>query len=523
MMIKNKFTKKQKEMQEEVEAAAKDANLDFFDTKFLVLDYDEFNKIVANVGFPRRYSHWSFGMEYKKLSKQIGHGFSRIYELVINNDPAIGYIVNTSAEIHQKFVMAHVYGHVDFFKNNYMFEHTNRNMLNTTSNHADIIKKHIDKHGEVTVEKFIDACLSLDRLIDLESVRMQKEQFSDDDEDDCDMASDCASCQGCSGGSCGPKDNLKDKQYRIKTDYAYMDEFINTPKFLEMQKKRMQKEKQKKKIFPPEPEKDVLLFLLQNSDTLKPWQRDILSIIRDEAYYFRPQMATKIMNEGWASYWHTHLMVEKGLAGDSGIVEVAKTNASVLKSSKTSINPYHLGYLLFKDIKERWDKGQHGPEFEREKYYQNRKKWDTGDMKGLEKLFEVRKTRNDLEFIREFMTDDFIRENLLYSFKLDPDDDFYKIASKEPQHIRNLFLTQLSNQGEPTIKIHNANYRNAKELLLAHHFEGRILDINKAQKTLESIHKLWGRPVYIHTRNQEGLPLMYAFDGKEHKKHQHKK
>jgi len=519
-MISNSYlTREQEDMRLEIKAVAEDCGLDFFKTNFMILEFDQFNKVVANGGFPKRYNHWQFGMEYERYSKQLGHGFGRIYELVINNDPAIGYLVDTIVKVHQRMVMAHVYGHVDFFKNNYMFKETNKNMVNKMANHAEIIKKHIEKHGETVVEKFLDACLSLDDLIDAESVRIKRREDPINDEDDCEEEGNCATCQGCSSGGCSnsSNQNFTEKEYRIKTKHPYMEDFINTPEFLDIQKKQDQIEKKKKKMDPPSPERDVLLYILENSEKLKKWQKEILSIIRDEAYYFYPQGATKIMNEGWASYWHHHMMAERGLAGPEGIVEYAIANAQVLSTGKTRINPYQIGFSLFEDIRERWDRGKYGPEYEHEKNFQRRKNWDTQEGKGLDKIFEVRKTRNDIEFIREFMTDDFIREKMLYTYKLDPNDDWYKIANKNPEHIRKQFLNQLTNFGQPIIRVHNGNFRNAKELMLEHVFDGRSLDIGKTRKTLENVYKLWGRPIYLASRKEDGTPAFYSFDGQEHK------
>ncbi|MBU2589166.1 MAG: SpoVR family protein [Nanoarchaeota archaeon] len=519
MILKNYLTKEQNEARKKIEEVAKECGLDFFKTHFFMLDFDQFNRVIANSGFPVRYNHWKFGMEYNQLNKQLGHGFGRVYELVINNNPAIAYVSDTIVPVHQRTIMAHVFAHVDFFKNNYAFKETNKNMINVMANHANTINKYIKTVGEEKVEKFIDACLSLENLIDSESVRIKRRHDKAcEEEDNCENDPNCASCQGCSSG-CEEKDKKisTGEEFRMKTKYPYMDDFINTPEFLESQRKKIQDEKPKKKTNPPEPERDVLLFILENSEKLTKWQKDVLSIIRDESYYFNPIGVTKIMNEGWASYWHDYMMTEKGLAEDDGIVEYAISNAGILRTNKTRINPYQLGIELFRDIKDRWDKGKHGNEYENEKNFQRRKKWNTQEGKGLEKIFEVRKTRNDLEFIREFMTDDFIRERMLYTFKLDPKDEWYKIANKDPAHVRNIFLNQLTNFGEPVIKVLDGNYRNGKELLLMHSFEGRILDVIKTRKTLENLFTLWGRTVYIHSKKSNGNPILHAFNGLEHK------
>jgi len=386
-------------------------------------------------------------------------------------------------------VMAHVYAHVDFFKNNYAFRETNRNMLNVMADHGEVIDYYINKVGFAEVERFIDVCLSLENLIDPHSVRFKREA----------------------------EESCKEKPKRVGHSFKaedYMEHFIKTTQVNEENDK---KENKKESRNPPEPQRDVLQFILRNSDKLKGWQKDILSIIREEAYYFAPQAQTKILNEGWATYWHSYMMATKRLAGDAGLIDYAKTHSGVIHSGLTGINPYRLGFLLLKDIKERWDKGRHGPDYENEKDIEKRKSWDTHEMKGLEKLFEVRRTKNDIEFFREFLTDDFIRDNLLFIFKLDPSDNWYKIAEREPEKIRSALLSQMTNLGEPIIEVYDGNFHNSKELLLSHRYDGRELKPYERDKTLENVYALWQRPVYLKTVENE-KPVIFCFNGKEHSK-----
>src|SRR6185436_4675949 len=154
------------DVQREIEAYAREYGLDFFETVFEVLDYQRMNEVAAFGGFPTRYPHWRFGMEFESLSKGYEYGLSKIYEMVINNDPCYAYLLEGNSSVDQKMVMAHVYGHCDFFKNNYYFSKTNRRMIDGMANHAARIRKHIERHGIEKVETFIDVCLSLDNLID---------------------------------------------------------------------------------------------------------------------------------------------------------------------------------------------------------------------------------------------------------------------------------------------------------------------------------------------------------------------
>ncbi|HSD18838.1 MAG TPA: SpoVR family protein, partial [Anaeromyxobacter sp.] len=157
------------DIRKRVEGYARAYGLDFFDTIFEVLNFDEINMVAAYGGFPNRYPHWRFGMDYERLSKGYEYGLSKIYEMVINNDPSYAYLLESNMDVDQKLVMAHVYGHVDFFKNNFMFRHTNRKMMDQMANHATRVRRYQDKLGVELVEDFIDRCLSLENLIDYQS------------------------------------------------------------------------------------------------------------------------------------------------------------------------------------------------------------------------------------------------------------------------------------------------------------------------------------------------------------------
>jgi stage V sporulation protein R len=154
------------EAQQWIEGIARGHGLDFCETIFEMCDYDEINMIASYGGFPTRYPHWRFGMEYLNMDKGYEYGLQKIYEMVINTVPAYAYLLDNNTMMDQKLVMAHVYGHVDFFTNNGWFAHTNRRMLDQMANHSTRIRRHIDRQGTAHVETFIDMCLSLDNLID---------------------------------------------------------------------------------------------------------------------------------------------------------------------------------------------------------------------------------------------------------------------------------------------------------------------------------------------------------------------
>ncbi|MCS6839731.1 MAG: SpoVR family protein [Roseiflexus sp.] len=264
---------------EEIEAYAREYGLDFFPIIYEVLDYRTLYETAALGGFPIRYPHWRFGMEYDQLMK--GHIWlgSTIYEMVINTNPAYAYLLEGNDMVTQKMVMAHVAAHVDFFKNNMWFAHTNRKMLDEMANHAARVQRLIDRYGYETVEEFIDICLSLENLIDYHAPYIKRPEAQT--HQSVTAEEEPLVVEG------------------LPVERSYMRDYINPPEFLEQQRKRLEEERARQKKFPEHPQKDVLLFLM-NYAPLERWQHSILEIVRDEAYYFAPQGMTKILNEGWA-------------------------------------------------------------------------------------------------------------------------------------------------------------------------------------------------------------------------------
>lgn len=486
-----------RDLQVEIEAHARAYGLDFFDTIFEILDYDELSEIAALGGFPTRYPHWRFGMEYEQLSKGYRYGLQKIYEMVINTDPCYAYLLRCNQLVDQKLVMAHVYGHNDFFKNNIAFSYTSRKMMDEMANHGSRIRRHMERFGEDAVEDFIDSCLSLENLIDIHSPFIKRRDavsrydFRRDEEDE-------------EPGGPG----------KLRNPKPYMDTFINPPEVLKAEaRKREAEKKQVVTQFPEHPERDVLLFLLEHAP-LTPWQHDILAIVREEAYYFAPQAATKIMNEGWASYWHSTIMTTRML-GPSEVVDYADHHSGTMATSPGRLNPYKLGIELFRDIEERWDKGQFGPEWDECDDAEVRRRWDRQLGLGRQKIFEVRKVHNDVTFIDTFLTVDFCRRHNLFSFKYNDQSEVYEIESREFKKIKERLLFSLTNFGQPIIRVKDGNYRNRGELYLQQEHFGVDLKLDLAQDTLRHLHRLWTRPVHLETI-VEGRATLLSFDGSDH-------
>ncbi len=475
-----------------VEKMARGYGLDFFQTVFEMITYDQMSEFAAQGGFPVRYPHWRFGMEYEKLSKSYEYGLSKIYEMVINTDPCYAYLMEGNMFVDQKLVMAHVYGHCDFFKNNQWFSKTDRKMMDTMANHATRIRRYMDRYGYDVVEDFIDKCLSVENLIDRHAP-----YFS-------------ANLGHIPSRNQEP---VKGEVVALKHDgKGYMDKYINPPEYLEKQKVDLEKDDKQEKR--PQPERDVLYFLIRNAP-LEDWQQDILSIIRSESYYFAPQGMTKIMNEGWASYWHTTMMTN-GLLTDSEVIDYADHHSGTTAMAPTGFNPYKIGIELFRDIEERWNKGQFGREWEQCEDYSQRKSWDKKLGLGRQKIFEVRRNYNDVMFIDEFLTEDFCVKNKMFVYKYNQRTNEYVIDTRSFPEVKKKLLFQLTNFGQPIIEVVEGNYENRSELLLRHLYEGVDLQPDYMKETMKNVQAIWNRPINLITimDNQEKI---FRTDGNEFK------
>lgn len=482
-------------MQDEIEEIARNYGLDFFETIFEVLTYEEINEVAAYGGFPTRYPHWRFGMEFEELSKGYSYGLQKIYEMVINNDPCYAYLLECNTLMDQKLVMAHVYGHCDFFKNNIYFRHTNRKMIDQMANHATRVRAHMDKFGVDNVESFVDACLSIEDLIDIHSPGIKRR------DDRSSTASEESEEQEPSG--------------KFQSKY-YMDNYVNPPAAIRAEMERRQQEKgQLKRRFPETPERDVLLFLLENAP-LENWQRDVLAIVRDEAYYFAPQAQTKIMNEGWASYWHSTIMTKHAMTS-AEVVDYADHHSGTVATHPGRINPYKLGIELFRDIEDRWNTGRFGREYEECDDRDQKANWDKQLGLGRQKIFQVRKVYNDVTFIDEFLTPEFCRQQRMFSYAFNDEADQWEIESREFKKIKDRLLFGLTNFGRPIIAVHDGNYENRGELYLVHQHGGVDLKMDYAEDTMRNLQKLWTRPVHLETVFDE-KPMLLSFDGKDHRK-----
>ncbi|MBI3541083.1 MAG: SpoVR family protein [Deltaproteobacteria bacterium] len=478
---------------DEIRRYAIEAGLDFFEVLFEVLDWNQMNAVASYGGFPNRYPHWRFGMEYEQIHKSYAYGLSKIYEMVINNDPSYAYLLHSNNIVDQKMVMAHVYGHSDFFKNNVYFSSTNRKMIDEMGNHRSKVMSMVNRHGVEEVEDFIDGLLSLENLIDIRQVGMATkrpplERVEDEDQEEV----------------------LEIKRLPSKD---YMDRYVNPQAFIDKQKQQFVDDK-KKKQFPESPERDVLYFLGEHAP-LERWQRDLLWMIREEAYYFAPQGMTKIMNEGWAAYHHSKIMTTKVLK-DSEIIDYADHHSGTVSPQPGRLNPYKIGMELFRHIEDCWNRGKFGVEYENCQDMKEKASWDKKLGLGRVKIFEVRKIYNDVTFLDEFLDEEFCNQQKFFHYAFNPSTGAYEIVDRDVKKVKAKLLQSLTNMGQPQVAVIDANTSNRGELTLKHFHDGVDLRQDWVTETLRNLHRLWKRPVHVETL-VEGMPKVLSYDGTSQK------
>ncbi|PLR97865.1 SpoVR family protein [Bacillus sp. T33-2] len=450
----------------EITEIARGFGLDFYPMRYEICPADIIYTFGA-YGMPTRFSHWSFGKQFYKMKLHYDLGLSKIYELVINSNPCYAFLLDSNSLIQNKLIVAHVLAHCDFFKNNARFRNTKRDMVESMSATAERIRGYEVAHGKHEVETFLDAVLAIDEHID-PSLMRPKLSWSVDEAD------------------------YEDEDSRLTSPY---DDLWN----LDLTEKKAEQKKKKKKKFPPQPEKDLLLFIESYSRELSDWQRDILTMMREEMLYFWPQLETKIMNEGWASYWHQRILREMDLTSGESI-EFAKLNAGVVQPSKTGINPYYLGLKMFEDIEERYNNPT-------EEMKERGAKPDSG----RDKIFEVREIESDISFLRNYLTKDLVMREDMYLFQKQGRE--YKIVDKAWEQVRDQLVSMRVNGGFPYLTVSDGDYMKNGELYIKHWYEGIELDIKYLEKVLPYIHQLWGRKAHIETV-VEGRNMLFTYDGK---------
>lgn len=459
-----------KEWNERILASARELGLETYPQEFEICDHEQMLSFMVYSGMPSHYPHWSYGKSFEKLKTLYDYGVGGLpYEMVINSNPCIAYLMRDNTLLLQVLTIAHVYGHNDFFKNNFTFKSIRSEFtIETFKAHADRVRSYVEDPsiGLEKVERILDAAHALS-LQCRRNLAIRKETEAEQQERRREEAT--------------PSDDPFRSIHRRK---EYIAPDLNR--------------------LPLYPEEDLLLFIRDHNPHFSDWEKDLLTIVHEEVQYFIPQIETKIMNEGWASFWHKLVLESLDLPQGMKLEFLVRHN-QVLSPAPGGINPYHLGMKVWEDIERRWDH----PLPEEEKEFGPRRKT------GREKIFEVREVERDSSFLRRYLTEDLIRELNLFEYQTRGDD---KVISRvaDAENWRAIKETLIRNVGMgtvPIIKIEDADYHNNRILFLKHYHDGRDLHLEYAEKTMQYLHQLWGREVELETViNDKKSLLCFAND-----------
>lgn len=469
-----------KELEESVDqmtAIAKRNGLDFYPMRYEVCPADIIYTF-GSYGMPTRFHHWSFGKSFHRMKLDYDLGLSRIYELVINSNPCYAFLLDGNTLLQNKTVCAHVLAHCDFFKNNATFRYTSRDMVERMAASAERIRQYELKYGRKAVETLIDAGLALSEHVDASTdgrnarAKVKQQQYRNRH---------------------GEYTPIFQSRARPSSPYDDLWSIGETDDEQHEDKKPMVKARAA--------QKDIMLFIIENSPMLEEWECDVLSILREEMLYFWPQMETKIMNEGWATYWHLRIMREMNV-NDEEAIEFAKMHSGVVLPSKTSINPYHVGLSIWEDIEKRWN---NPTKEEQEKYGRE-------PNKGREKMFEVREIESDSAFLRNYLTKQLIEDLDLYLYQKVGNE--WRVVETDWEKVRDTIVASRINGGIPVLYVEDGDYNRNGELYIKHEYEGVELDLKHLDHIMPYLHRVWGRSSHLETV-VEGREVIFSYDGKK--------
>ncbi len=390
---------------------------------------------------PGRMSHWSYGKSYHLMKTRYDYGLNKLYEMVINANPAYAFLLENNSELENTFVRAHVMGHVDFFHHNHHFRPTATDMVDQAGHHADRVRQYEFEFGRERVEELLDAAFAIEEHV-----------------------------------SSAPARIVLPKRRRTEPQTPPHDYQSLTPKPAPAPVNSTK-----------QTQADLLRFIGEHSDHLQEWERDILGMVGDEMRYLWPQMRTKIINEGWATFWHVALMREI-ILDDADYLDFARVHATAIAPLTYQINPYSVGYAVFRDVDQRH---------------------------GRSAIFLVREVDDDVSFIRNYLTEDLVRELHLYLYG--PEQDRIVVKTRGWAAVRDQLTRDLVHGGIPVIEVDDGDFNRRGELYLIHRHEGTDLDLPYAERTLHHVYRLWGRPVHLETVTDK-RPLVLSYDGKANTK-----
>lgn len=427
---------------EHIERLALEKGLRLYEQEFEIVSYEDMIAYEAYTGMPSHYPHWCYGKSYERLKTLNRYNLSGLpYEMVINSNPCIAYLMKDNTLLLQILTIAHVYGHNDFFRNNRLFRQGTRAeyTVEVFKNHADRIRRYISDPGigYAKVERVLDAAHSL---------RFQTSRVTGEKR--------LAAAE--------QKKRLLERHKKPESEFPLLE----PPQQDEEQPPDLRR-------IPLEPEEDLLLFVSEYG-RLSEWEKDILDIVREETLYFIPQIDTRIMNEGWASFWHYNILNSLELS-QSLQMEFIKRHNQVIRPHEGHINPYFLGFKIFEDLHAR-----NGGE--------------------ITKLFGVRELERDESFIRRYLTYEVCRDLNLYQYVRTGNEYVVSEVSDEEgwMKVRDAIAASAGMGGVPSIRV-SEKVRQDNTVMLEHLYDGRELELNYAYETLKYCSELWEGRVMLST------------------------
>jgi stage V sporulation protein R len=407
--------------------------LDWFPINYEVCDYHSMIGHMTYHGMPTHYGHWSFGKSFERTRTMYNMGMEGLpYELIINSNPSIAYLMRENPAYLQILIMAHCVGHSDFFKNNRMFANTNPEGVVSKMRAA---KKRIQSYtedpsiGVDEVEAVLDAAHAL---------QWQTHRYG----------------------------QVRRSQKELKAEYQNLIRSDSKGEYKNFDINRV----------PLKPDYDILAFVAENSPTMTDWKHDVIDIVRDTGKYFIPQIQTKIMNEGWASMTHYDICHELDLQPEWHIPFI-KMHNQVIRPHLGGLNPYHMGFVIFNDIRERF---------------------------GMEECLVARECAHDVSFIRQYLTRDLVEKLGLFSYseKKEKGVTIDEIHDDEGwEKIKESLLTSVGTNGIPVLYVDEMQKDGT--LVLRHEHDGRDLELDHADNVTKHIKQLWGGEIKLFTVIEE--------------------
>ncbi len=471
----------------EIKRIAEFYNLDTYPNQVEIINSEQMLDAYSSIGMPLGYSHWSFGKQFLNVEKSYKRGYMGLaYELVINSNPCISYLMEENTLAMQALVIAHAcYGHNSFFKGNYLFKTWTSpdSIIDYLLFAKNYVAECEELYGIDAVEEILDACHALmnhgvDRYKRPNKISLQEE-----------------------------------KQRQAKRA-EYLQTLVNELwRTLPAAKSKDAKEDEKR--FPEEPQENILYFIEKHAPLLESWQRELVRIVRKMAQYFYPQRQTKVMNEGWATFWHytiiNHLF-EEGLVNDDFMMEFLHNHTNVIYQPPydspyySGLNPYTLGFSMFMDIKRICEE----PTEEDKRWFP-----DIADSDWVTTLDFAMRNFKDESFIAQFLSPKLMRDLKLFNIVDDDNrEDLEVIAIHDDDGYKKIrqVLSENYNIGnqEPDIQVFNVDKRGDRSLTLRYTQRNRRPLGEHSQEVLKHLYTLWGFPIKLETLNSEGqTQLLY--------------